>query len=129
MKKILSLLLTSLIVILMFVGTDDSVKAANPGDQDNCGCEEHGIFHLYGAERNKLVADLLSSDQFKAKKLELLNDGYKYTGANGIEVVENRFIPGHPKGITVPFINEDGISKVAIFIEGNFLIVTDPETE
>ncbi len=129
MKKFLTLLCTSLIVFLMFVGPDDSVKAAKPGDHDNCGCEEHGIFHLYGAERNKIVADLLSSDQFKAKKLELLDDGYKYTGAKDIVVVENRFAPGHPKGVTVPFINEDGVLKVALFIEGNFVVVTDPGTE
>ena len=128
MKKIFTLLCTSLIVLLMFVGPDDSVKAAKPGGHD-CGCEEHGIFHLYGAEKNKIVADLLSSDQFKAKKLELLNDGYKYNGVKDIDVVEYRTAPGQPIGITVPFIREDGILQVALFIEGNFVVVTDPESE
>ncbi|MCM3691166.1 hypothetical protein [Neobacillus niacini] len=128
MKKILTLLCTSLIVLLMIVGPDDSVKAAKPGGHD-CGCEEHGIFHLYGAEKNKLVADLLSSDQFKAKKLELLKDGYKYTGAKDIDVVEYRIFPGQPIGITVPFIDPEGVLKVAAFINGNFITVTDPEPE
>ena len=63
MKKVLSLLFTSLLVFLMFVGPGN-VALAHEGD-GGCGCETREIT---GAEKNKIVSNLLKSDEFKNAK-------------------------------------------------------------
>src|SRR4051794_33221421 len=104
MKKLLTLLCTSLIVLLMFATPGNTVIAAqnvvdnvtylgppppgeveDPGD-DNCTC--HDLVPLTGSERNKIVANLLKSDVFKNQKMNLKREGFKWNGASGIEVIQ-----------------------------------------
>jgi hypothetical protein len=113
MKKILTLLCTSLIVLLMLVGPGNPVQAEEPGD--DCTC--HDLIPLNGSERNKIVAVLLSSDAFKIKKSELISNGYSWNGAKSIEVV----LPA--EGVTmvgVPFTDKNGNILVYVFINGAF---------
>ncbi|NWQ43727.1 hypothetical protein MLOOGBEN_23795 [Bacillus sp. EB106-08-02-XG196] len=114
MKKILTLLCTSLIVLLMFVGPGNPVQAEEPAD--DCTC--HELEPLTGVERNKIVASFISTNEFKSKKAELISSGYKWNGAKTIEVI----LPA--EGVTmigVPFIDQDGIPSVNVFINGAFV--------
>ncbi|MDF2791174.1 MAG: hypothetical protein K0S80_4276 [Neobacillus sp.] len=114
MKKFLTVLFSSLIVLLMFVTPVNPVQAAEP--EDGCSC--HDLIPLTGSERNKIVADLLSSDAFKVKKSELISTGYSWNGANSIEVI----LP--EEGVTmvgVPFSDQNGIIEVNVFINGTFV--------
>jgi hypothetical protein len=127
MKKIVTLLCTSLIVLLMFMGTGNSVNAAGnifylgppPGDvehpeDDNCTC--HELLPLTGSERNIIVAELLKSNVFKNEKMRLKKDGYKWNGASGIEVIqpiEDLTLVG------VPFITTDGSIEIHTFFIGD----------
>ena len=52
----------------------------------SCGCVTKEIF---GAEKNKIVSNLLKSDEFKNAKKELKEEGYKWKGVSDIEVVYN----------------------------------------
>lgn len=132
MKKIVTLLCTSLIVLLMFSTPGITVTAAenvvenvtylgppepgeveDPGD-DDCTC--HDLLPLTGSERNKIVATLLKSDVFKSQKMNLKNDGYKWNGANGIEVIQ----PTEDVTLVgVPFINIDGTIEMHAFFIGD----------
>ncbi|MFJ7726348.1 hypothetical protein ACIQXV_09305 [Neobacillus sp. NPDC097160] len=106
----------------LFVTTGNTAKAAEPDvtpavtDDDSCGC--HDLIPLTGVERNKIVAKFISSDEFKAKKSELLKSGFKWNGAHTIEVV----LPA--EGVTmvgVPFFSADGVPTVYVFINGVFV--------
>jgi hypothetical protein len=126
MKKILSVLFSSLIVLLMFVGP---VNAANPDlvpDLFNCGCEAEGIYPVTGSEKNKIVAELLSSDAFKEQKFEQ-NKVYTFKGINAVQVAEVEGIGVHI--VAVPFFTESGTVKFAMFANGVFLDMADPPTE
>jgi hypothetical protein len=133
MKKIVTLLCTSLIVLLMFSTPGITVTAAenvvenvtylgppqpgeveDPGD-DGCTC--HDLVPLTGSERNKIVATLLKSDVFKNQKMNFIKDGFKWNGASGIEVIqpiEEVTLVG------VPFISTDGILEMHTFLIGDF---------
>ena len=113
MKKLLTVLAGVVIALSLFVTTGNTVKAAE--QDEDCTC--HDLLPLQGAERNKIVAKFLSSEEFKAKKLELITSGSTWKGAHTIEVV----LPA--EGVTmvgVPFINVDGIPEVYVFINGTF---------
>ncbi|WP_066254914.1 hypothetical protein [Neobacillus drentensis] len=114
MKKLLTVLCGVVIALSLFVTTGNTVKAAEPDD----GCTCHELIPIQGAERNKIVAKFISSEVFKAKKLELLKSGNKWNGAHSIEVV----LPA--EGVTmigVPFISADGIQAMYVFINGSFV--------
>lgn len=130
MKKIVTLLCTSLIVLLMFIGPGNSVKAANPNlvpDLFSCGCDDHGIYPVTGSEKNKIVAELLSSDAFKNQKSFLLNTDYTFKGVNEVQVAkvegENFVI------VAVPFFQESGTLEFAMFTNGVFVDMATPPTE
>lgn len=120
MKKFLSVLCVSMFVFVMFGTHGNPVKAASNSaskavnaSTSECGCN---VTHILGAERNKIVSDLLKSDEFKELKNELTKEGFSYHGANDIEVVkfnENGFI-----GAAVPFITEEGTVEMFVFING-----------
>ncbi|MBT2728094.1 hypothetical protein J7E63_14225 [Bacillus sp. ISL-75] len=113
MKKLLTVLCGIVIALSLFVTTGNTVKAAEA--YEDCTC--HDLLPLQGAERNKIVATFLSSEEFKAKKLELLKSGFSWNGAHSIEVV----LPA--EGVTfvgVPFISADGIPAMYVFINGSF---------
>lgn len=113
-KKLITVLGGVIIAISLFVTTGNTVKAEEPGD--DCSC--HDLLPLQGAERNKIVAKFLSSEEFKAKKMELLKSGSTWNGAHSIEVV----LPA--EGVTmvgVLFIGANGTSAVYVFINGDFV--------
>jgi hypothetical protein len=112
MKKIVTLLCTSLIVLLMFVAPGNVAFA-----EDECECITEEIT---GAEKNKIVADLLKNVEFKYKKQELMNDGYRWNGVKEIEVIRNITYGGLIM-VGVPFIAEDGTVMMAAFFEGSYM--------
>jgi hypothetical protein len=132
MKKIVTLLCTSLIVLLMFVAPGNSVNAANPDlvpDLFTCGCDDHGIYPVTGSEKNKIVAELLSSDVFKTQKFVQLNKDYTFKGINKVQVAKfedenNRFVM-----VAVPFFNKSGTVEFAMFTNGVFIDMAPPPTE
>jgi len=113
MKKFLSALFISLLVLSMFAVPGNPVQAE---EADECSCHDLGL--LTGAERNKIVADFLSSNEFKSKKLELLHSGYKWNGAKSIEVVrpaEGQIMVG------VPIVSQNGTIEMYVFVNGTFV--------
>lgn len=128
MKKIVTLLCTSLIVLLLFVGPGN-VAFAHEG-VPGCPCE---FFNpLEGPEKNKIVAKFLSSDEFKEAKSYLVDNGYKWKGISKAEVIKfhTDFKP-NPEipvviskgsiGVAVPFYTEDGTMEVFFFLNGQLL--------
>lgn len=79
MKRSISFIFGSLALFLMFFAPSDFVQA----EETDCNCPGTVIT---GAERNKLVADLLKSDEFKSVKKDLMKEGYKWQGADAIEL-------------------------------------------
>jgi hypothetical protein len=128
MKKILTLLCTSLIVFLMFAGPGN-VAFAHEGEED-CSCDSFTIMN--GAEKNKILAKFLASDEFKELKLNNLESGYNWKGISKAEVT--KFIkdvhldPKDPEspviikagsiGVAVPFFKNDGKLDVFYFLNG-----------
>lgn len=118
MKKIVSLLCASLIVLLMFVAPGNPVQAAN-----ECECD---ITTIIGAEKNKIVSDLLSSDEFKNAKRDILNSGILWDGVHEIEVIKNNTYGGIII-ISIPIFTEDGTEMIAGFMDGKFFGVFPSE--
>ncbi|MFK7691227.1 hypothetical protein [Paenibacillus sp. HJGM_3] len=85
---------------------------------DDCGCGQ-----VVGAEKNKIVADLLKSDAFKAKKQELLKQGYKWNGVDGAEVDKNG---NNEILIAIPLLNADREEVFLIYVYGQFYVVAKP---
>lgn len=79
MKRSLSLIFGSLALFLMFFAPSGFAQA----EETECECPGTVIT---GAERNKLVSNLLKSDEFKTVKKDLMKDGHKWQGAGAIEV-------------------------------------------
>ncbi|WHY88841.1 hypothetical protein QNH39_13810 [Neobacillus novalis] len=123
MKKFLTVLCGGLIALTLFVTTGNTAKAAAPTDSpagtesDDCGC--HDVTQLFGAERNKIVSNLISSDAYKNEKKDLKNKGYKSHGANEIEVMKHNVYGVIMVG--VPFTNSKGIVVMAVFMNGEFM--------
>lgn len=80
MKKAMVLWLAVLSVFLLFSPT------VSAHEEDECGCTV-----VTGAEKNKHVAELLKSDHLKEVKKDLANleEGYRWNGVNGAEVIYN----------------------------------------
>lgn len=113
MKKLLTLLFGALIALSLFVTTGNTAKAAEPED---CGCTP-----VVGAEKNFIVADLLSSQNFKSAKKMLTTAGYSFKGVALIEVAKNTIDPKNPLTIVVvPFYTSDGKVIIAGFVNGLF---------
>ncbi len=112
MKKILTSFCAAIVVLLMFVSPGVPVKAAS----EDCGC--HDVTFIVGAEKNKMVSDLLKSDEFKSVKSGLMQKGYTFNGVSDIQVVKiNKF---NVIMIGIPFINSDGTLEMAAFMDGQF---------
>ncbi|MFF2445729.1 hypothetical protein ACFVSW_01415 [Neobacillus sp. NPDC058068] len=126
MKKFLTVLCGGLIALTLFVTTGNTAKAAEPTDppavteSDDCGC--HDATQLFGAERNKIVSNVISSDAYKNVKKDLKNKGYKSHGANEIEVMKHNVYGVIIVG--VPFTNSKGNIEMAVFIDGEFMGVS-----
>lgn len=124
MKKILTSFCAAIVVLLMFVSPGHKAEAASNKVtlNNDCGCD---VTYILGAEKNKIVSDLIKNEPFKLVKMSLFQDGYTWNGVSGIEVVR----PNNDSdsiGITVPFTDENGIEQVAVFVNGAFVTVTDP---
>ncbi|MBT2696450.1 hypothetical protein J7E79_03240 [Bacillus sp. ISL-40] len=113
MKKLLTVLCGIIIALSLFVTTGNTAKAAGP-DED-CTC--HNLLPLQGAQRNKIVANLISSDVFKEAKKDLREDGYKWNGANSIEVYQFEGVTA----VGVLFTNKEGIIERRAFVNGYYV--------
>jgi hypothetical protein len=129
MKKIVTLLLTSLIVFLMFVGPGNVVKADENHEGHGCGCVVEPVL---GAEKNKIISNLLKSNEFKVVKKEQQKNGFNLQGVKNIEVFNN-FIFNHKTGeleevilmVGVPLISKDGTVTMAVFFNGQYMDPND----
>ncbi|MFZ7945370.1 hypothetical protein [Neobacillus sp. 19] len=120
MKKLLTVLCGILVALSLFVTTGNTAKAAVTNQSDEmsggCGCVVEPIL---GAEGNKIVADIISSEAFKIVKKDLKKDGLKWTGANTVEVIHN--ISYNFVMVGVPFENKQGEVFIAAFFDGIFM--------
>jgi hypothetical protein len=116
MKKFFTVLCGVFIALSLFATTGNTVQA------EECGCV---VTPIFGAEKNKIVAALISSPEFKSTKFSLKSDGYSWRGANNIEVIVNNTYG--VVMVAVPYINNDGILEMAVFVEGTFAYVTPME--
>jgi hypothetical protein len=117
MRKYLSLLFAGFIFLLMFATPETTVKAA---ENDDCAC--HDVSPILGAEKNKIVSDLLKSEEFKQVRKSTKVE-YSLKGVHNIEVVKlnqlNLIMVG------VPFTkNDDGNIYMFAFMNGHFLGIT-----
>ncbi|MDN3016262.1 hypothetical protein PH210_08625 [Paenibacillus sp. BSR1-1] len=113
MKKLLPLLFGGLIALTLFVSTGNTAKAAE------CGC---AVTPILGAERNKLVADLINSEEFKNIKKELQKEELSWSGADTIEVI--KFNISGEILIAVPFLDANGSGFMYVFYNGKFVYYT-----
>ncbi|MDR7236760.1 hypothetical protein [Neobacillus drentensis] len=111
MKKLLTVLCGVVIALSLFVTTGNTVKAAE------CGCD---VSPVLGAEKNKIVAELISSQAFKDAKFSLRYDGISWKGAKNIEVIVNHT---HDDALMVgvPYYTQEGSLKMAVFINGVYM--------
>jgi hypothetical protein len=114
MRKLISLLSGSLIILgLMFVSPGNAVFAA---EQE---CECHDVTFIFGAEKNKVVSDILKSDEFKNAKRNWKNNGYSFNGVDDVEVI--KFNSNGIIMVGFPVTNKDGVLEMAAFINGIYL--------
>lgn len=112
MKKLITVLCGIIIGLSLFVSTGNTAKAEEP---DGCSC--HNLQPLQGAERNKIVAKLISSVEFKEVKKNLQHNEYKWNGANSIEVIQHEGIIV----IGVLFTNKLGVIERHGFVNGVYV--------
>ncbi|MCM3668136.1 hypothetical protein M3181_03860 [Mesobacillus maritimus] len=111
MKRLVSIVCGCLVLLMMFVVPGNAVLA----EENDCQCPGTVIT---GAERNKLVADLLKSDEFKAAKKQLMKEeGYTWAGAGAIEVRDLAEVVQMPTfiGYQVVFKDRSGALQGAAF--------------
>jgi diacylglycerol kinase family enzyme len=111
MKKLLTVLCGVVIALSLFATTGNTVQA------EECGCD---VTPIFGAEKNKIVATLISSPEFKSTKFSLKSDGYTWRGAKNIEVIVNNTYGGMIM-IAVPYLNNNGTVEMAVFFDGVFM--------
>ncbi|WHY64766.1 hypothetical protein [Neobacillus sp. SuZ13] len=117
MKKLITVLCGIIIGLSLFVSTGNTAKAS---ETDECGCI---VSPVLGAEKNKIVAGLLSSQEFKNVKDSLKSEGYSYRGVKNIEVLINHTYDDTVM-VGVPFYNADGTLEMAAFFNGIYM---DPD--
>jgi hypothetical protein len=116
MKKLLTVLCGVVIALSMFVTTGNTVQAEE-SHEGGCGCIVEPVF---GAEKNKIIAALISSPEFKNAKLSVKSDGYTWRGAKNIEVVVNITYGGMIM-VGVPYLNNNGTVEIAAFFDGVYM--------
>lgn len=112
-RVFLMVFVVGMMAMMLFLSPTSRVSAS-----DDCGCGQ-----VVGAEKNKIVADLLKSDAFKAKKHELLKQGYKWNGVDGAEVDKNG---NNEILIAIPLLNADREEVFLIYVYGQFFVVAKP---
>ncbi|TWE01714.1 hypothetical protein FB550_10580 [Neobacillus bataviensis] len=111
MKKLFTVISGLVIAGSLFVTSGNTAKASE------CGCDTSPIL---GAEKNKIVANLISSLEFKEAKQSIKYEGFSWKGVKNIEVIVNHT---HDDAlmIGVPFYNQDESIEMAVFINGHFM--------
>jgi hypothetical protein len=114
MRKLISLLSGCAVILgLLFATPGNAVFAA----EEDCEC--HNVTTIFGAEKNKIVSDILKSDEFKNAKKGWKNKGYSFNGVDDLEVVKHNIY-----GIVMvgfPVTNKDGVLEMAAFLDGVYL--------
>jgi hypothetical protein len=114
MRKLISLLSGCVVILgVLFVTPGNAVFAAD----DDCEC--HNVLTIFGAEKNKIVSDILKSDEFKNSKKGWRNKGYSFNGVDDVEVVKHNISGSIMVGF--PVTNKDGVREMAAFIDGVYL--------
>lgn len=114
MRKLISLVSGCLVILsLLFVTPGNAVFAA----EEECTC--HDVTPIFGAEKNKIVSDILKSDEFKNAKKDWKNEGYKFNGVDDVEVIRHNFYGYVMVGF--PVTNIDGVLEMAAFFDGVYL--------
>jgi hypothetical protein len=113
MRKLISLMSGCLVILgLLFVTPGNAVYA-----EEDCIC--HDVAPIFGAEKNKIVADILKSDAFKNAKKDWKTEGYTFNGVDSVEVIKfNKF--GFVM-VGFPVTNNDGVLEMAAFSNGKYL--------
>jgi len=128
MKKFLTIVFGGMIALSLFVTTGNTAKAAESYQpvqlSEECGCD---VTPILGSERNKIVADVISSEAFKTVKKDLKKDDLKWTGANTVEVFKNNTYGMVMVG--VPFENKEGTLFMAVFFDGVFMGLSSADAE
>jgi hypothetical protein len=122
MRKWISLLSGCFLILsFLFVTPGNAVFAAD----EECTC--HDVTPIFGAEKNKIISDILKSDEFKNAKKVWKIEGYKFKGVDNVEVIRN-----NESGIVMvgfPVTNRDGVLEMAAFFDGVYLGVGPIEEE
>jgi hypothetical protein len=114
MRKLISLLSGCLVVLgLMFVTPGSDVFAAE-GE-----CECHDVTTIFGDEKNKVLANILKSEEFKNAKKDWKNKGYSFNGVDDVEVIKHNIYGFIMVGF--PVTNKDGVLEMAAFLDGEYL--------
>ncbi|NRD79627.1 hypothetical protein HPT25_19890 [Bacillus sp. BRMEA1] len=129
MKRLMAMLLGGVIALMVFAAGGNPVQAADVSSsssqpvttKSDCGCN---VTILTGAERNKIVSNLLKSESFKQVKKEYKKQGYTWNGAHDIQVVRNN--DNHAILVGVPFTDPKGNKVIFVFYE-NQLAYISPE--
>ncbi|NMD68762.1 hypothetical protein HHO41_00570 [Bacillus sp. DNRA2] len=119
MKGYLSLMFGSLIIAVMLMMPGNSAQAEEPvttpsqeSEDGHCGCD---VEFLTGAQRNKIAAELNSSDAFKVVKNSLEKQGYEWNGSGATEIIINHSM-GDVIFVGAMFTAEDGLVYAAGYL-------------
>jgi hypothetical protein len=125
MKKYLSLLIGGFIFLFMFAAPGSSVKAEGlstnapfvqnsitKGSTD-CGCGTP----ILGAEKNKIISEILKSEEFKNVKKEAMKEGFSWRGVEGTSVSD---LGVYGIGVVFPFYDKNGTLYGYGFLNGHF---------
>jgi hypothetical protein len=116
MRKLISLLSGCLVVLgLLFVTPGNAVFAAE--GEEECTC--HNVTLISGAEKNKIVSDILKSEAFKNAKKDWKINGYQFNGVDDAEVI--KFNATGFVMVGFPVTNKDGVLEMAAFFNGVYL--------
>jgi hypothetical protein len=122
MRKLISLLSGCLVIFsLLFVTPGNAAFAA----EEECEC--HNVTFIFGAEKNKVVSNILKSDEFKNAKKDWKNNGYSFNGVDDVEVI--KFNSDGSIMVGFPVTNKDGVLGMAAFQDGKYLGVVPNEED
>ncbi len=109
-RKVLALLI---VLIIMVFALPVGALA------EECGC---GLVEVQGAEKHKIVSDLLKNDAFKAEKKAITEQGFKWTGVSKAEVVRT---PDGDIFVAIPVTSPTGENYGLVYVYGQFHLVPE----
>jgi hypothetical protein len=122
MKKFVTFLSSSLIVLLLFIGIANPVNAeetTNITVSENDDCECHDVTPIEGFAKYKIIVNLLGSKEFSKATKKLLKDGYYWNITAEIQVLKQNHYGTIMVG--VPFKKKDGTNHMAAFFDGVYM--------